>query len=211
MRNKLLTFIPLYIYAIIVSGCAYTQQPSSLKEEQTAEDNQISFAWYLPNSITSEREDELKQVLFNAFFKAYEPFTQELLKINFPSKEAWLKATFDEELQEFKEQKTPIKLLVAKHGNQIIGAATIEPDQQIPNAIYIRQMGIDPQYWRQGIGKQMISLIEKEHPHINSLVLVARVVNIKADKFYQDLGFKKGTYQHPDYNPMNYVGYKRTY
>jgi ribosomal protein S18 acetylase RimI-like enzyme len=166
----------------------------------------ITFHWPDPKDDVSEA----MTVLYHSFLKTYEPTSKEELKITFDSKEEWLKETFEEEEQDFKNQKTPIWLIEAKEGDQVIGAALLEPnDGTSTTTLYIRQMAIRPDYWREGIGTGMMKDIEKNFSNFTEIALLARIVNSGAKGFYSRLGFIEGGYMHPKYEGKPYLGFKK--
>jgi ribosomal protein S18 acetylase RimI-like enzyme len=162
-----------------------------------------------------EDVSEAMSVFLLSFSKAYESFSKETLKLTFNSKEEWLEATFKEEEQDFKAQKTPIWLLQAfdQESKIVIGVATVEPDQNnATTTLYIRQMAVHPSHQKKGIGKGIIDVIEKRFSAqgFKDIVLLAREVNQPAIDFYTKTGFESHGYKHPDYEGKPYIGFKKS-
>jgi ribosomal protein S18 acetylase RimI-like enzyme len=202
--------IKIYKSLAIILLLSFQSHASLLPEDFTSHQGHV-ITLSMAESTDSKVAEETGIILLKSFLSAYQAYTENDLKISYSTKEAWLKAAFGEEVQDFKNQETPIQLLVVQHKGKVVGGAFFEPDRTLENAIYIRQMGIDPDYARSRIGEKMINTIKANDPSIKAIVLVTRIVNKQAINFYEKLGFIKGSYTHPDYSPQTYVGYKKDY
>lgn len=96
----------------------------------------------------------------DAFSKSYDVFSLEDLQVTaFDSKASWLSATFDEELEGFRDQKRTLWLFQTRMEEEVVGAAILEPLKEESSTLYIRQLAVHPSYQNQGIGRGMMETI----------------------------------------------------
>lgn len=203
--------IKFLVFLLSMSSIPYTislQASDGLQEKDSRASSALRW---------TEVEDDVSQamrVFHMSFSKAYEPFSPEDLKLSFASKKAWLDATFQEEEQDFKAQRSPIWLLQVIDGSsqEIIGVATVEPDHgDSTTTLYVRQMAVNPPYQTKGIGREMMEAIEKRFSAqgFRDIVLLVREVNKPAIDFYTKIGFQPHGYEHPDYVGKPYIGFRK--
>jgi ribosomal protein S18 acetylase RimI-like enzyme len=200
---------------IIFSMIAFLQSTSYL---------QASFKEEMPprpvlRVIPVEVQDEViihdvGQMMHVSFMDAYKDFSPQDLKIKSPTKDAWLKETFDEETDDFRKQKPdrPIYLVAAFDGLQLIGALFWEPDPKYPDTIHVRQMGLAPNYRHKNIGTQIgmnvLQMVKEKYPKTTAGVANVRKLNKPGQAFVESFGFKRMPETFHDYNPDTYFGYR---
>ncbi len=72
---------------------------------------------------------------------------------------------------------------------------------------YLAEMAVLPEYQQKGIGKQLVFSIFDKDLEANKIVLVTEQKNKSAQAFYEKIGFKRSSFQHPNY-PKNFIGYE---
>lgn len=98
------------------------------------------------------------------------------------------------------------KLIYSAFDNdKMIGFAIFEPwDDQ---SYYLAEMAVLPNYQRKGIGKQLVFSIMQKELTVRKILLVTEKANLWSQSFYEKIGFKRSSFQHPDY-PENFIGYE---
>jgi ribosomal protein S18 acetylase RimI-like enzyme len=148
---------------------------------------------------------ECEEVFVQAFTEAYKDFSLEQLGIQ--DKLVFLHEAFADVYDDV--QLGLQKLVVAKKEGKIIGFSGFKKTEK-PNQIYISQLAIDPEHWKQGIGRQLVFSVFYLYENVESLVVIPRRINTVARGFYQKIGFSESSYMHPGYNPEKYMGYEWT-
>jgi len=161
----------------------------------------IALQWISDSNLGQEEE-----VFVSSFLEAYKNFSEEQLKIN-KSKKEWLKNGFKAEQDEFEKENGKVFIVSAKKNSKVVGFASFN-ETESKGEVYIRQLAVAPEYWKQGIGKKLVFSINKKISNIKKYVLVTRRCNFGAKNFYTNLGFKEFEYQHEGLDPKQYVGYE---
>lgn len=172
---------------------------------QTYSEEFISKSGKLISLMPCQMEDldECQGIFVNAFLLAYANFTPEELGIQ--DKTIFLKDAFSDVYDDF--QIGEQKLFIAKYQEKLIGFVGFKKAEK-PHQIYITQLAVDPNYWRQGIGKHLVFSAFNAFDHASSLVVICRKINEVAINFYQKLGFVSSSYLHPEYSAEKYIGYE---
>lgn len=89
--------------------------------------------------------------------------------------------------------------------NKIVAFAIFEKWRE--KSYYLAEMAILPEYQRRGIGKQLVFSIFDKDQAANKILLVTEKENKWAQAFYEKIGFKPSSFQHPDY-PENFIAYE---
>ena len=97
----------------------------------------------------------------------------------------------------------------ARIGEELVGAAILEPLKEEPSTIYVRQFAVHPNYQNQGIGRGMMETIERVFTEFDQLVLLVRSINNPAIHFYENLKYERSGYMHPDYRNKPYIGFRK--
>ena len=150
-----------------------------------------------------EREEE---IFVRSFLEVYKDFSEEQLGVK-QDKEEWLRSAFRKKIDAFKKGDGKIFLASVKKGDKVVGFSAFNETEN-KGEVNIKQLAVDPEYWRQGIGKKLIFSINKKIDGIQKYVLVTRYINIGARNFYIKLGFKECGYECEGLDPKNYVGYE---
>lgn len=160
--------------------------------------NQIELNWIEQLDLSQE-----EQVFIDAFLEAYKDFSIEQLGIS--DKHTFLKSAFQDVVEDSENGK--IFLLSAKLDGKVIGFAGFKDTDQ-NNEVYIAQLAIDPRFWQQGLGKELVFSIFDIKKETERLVVIPRRINEVARQFYSHLGFTVSEYMHPGYNPQKHIGYE---
>ncbi len=145
---------------------------------------------------------ECETVFINSFSATYRDYSEEDLGI--PDKNKFLRESFQELGKDL--QNGAQKLLVAKYQGRVVGFACFQ--QVAPGRIYISQLSVEPDFWRCGIGSQLVFGVFKVYDDVKSIVVQPRKINRVARDFYHSLGFTECSYIHQGYNRNNYIGYE---
>ncbi len=159
---------------------------------------QIHFSWIEQSDLQQE-----ERVFIDAFMEAYKDFSLDQLGI--ADKFAFLKGAF-EDVREDYLNGTGL-LLSATLNGKVIGFVGFKETEK-EHEIYISQLAIDPAYWQNGIGKELVFSIFQIKKETTHLVVIPRRINEVARQFYMHLGFTISDYMHPGYDPNKYIGYE---
>ena len=171
--------------------------------EAQKNENPVTLQWVSTNDNDLKLEEE---VFVRSFLEAYKDFSEEQLQIE-QNKEEWLKITFQEERDEFKKENGKVFLVSAKKDTKVVGFLLFNETEN-KGEVYIRQLAVDPECWKQGIGKELMFSVSEKISDIQKYVLLTRRCNTSAKNFYTKLGFKEFEYEHASLDPKKYVGYK---
>jgi ribosomal protein S18 acetylase RimI-like enzyme len=163
-------------------------------------DNAIELTW------TEEEESNLQgeeSVFMKAFLEAYQAFTPQMLGIQ--DKYTFLQAAFADVRDDFLNKNG--HFVSARKDGKVIGFVQFK-ETEVEHEIYIAQLAVDPDFWENGIGRELVYSIFKKRPQTNHLVVIPRRINDLARKFYAKLGFTVCSYMHPGYDPKKYIGYE---
>lgn len=89
--------------------------------------------------------------------------------------------------------------------NRMVGYAMFERWED--SSYYLAEMAVIPEYQLRGIGKQLVFSIFERDPSTKKILLITRNTNKGAQAFYEKIGFKPSSFQHPQY-PEGFVGYE---
>lgn len=143
-----------------------------------------------------------KKVFLHAFSSLYYDLGAEALDL--PDIRAALEEAIDHEIE--LAQTTPnIHWVRANEGEQTVGMIIFQTDHY-PDEVYIRQMSVEPEFQRQGIGRQLIFSLFDQFPDTKKVVVITRKVNQPSTDFYHSIGFTNSSYIHEGYNPKHYFG-----
>ncbi len=149
----------------------------------------LLFNWILlVNSIQTEQ-------LLNVFLSAY--LAQDRLNIE------ELSSYFNEKI--IPRLETGELTLATYDKDKLIGFAIFEKWEG--QSYYLAEMAVLPEYQRQGIGKQLVFSIFDQDQDAETILLVTEKDNRWSQSFYEKLGFKHSSFQHPNY-PENFIGYE---
>lgn len=141
-------------------------------------------------------------IFIEAFSKAYEHFTAEQLGV--ADKLLFLLEAFADVYDDFRQQKQ--KIIVAKKEGEVLGFIGFEYND-ISHQVYISQLAVHPDYWKQGIGRELVFYSLQLYEQMEGLSVICRKINTTAIQFYEKLGFTKSTYMHSGYSPEKYCGF----
>ena len=72
---------------------------------------------------------------------------------------------------------------------------------------YLAEMAVLPEYQCQGIGKKLVFSIFDKDPNAKKILLVTKKDNKGSQSFYEKIGFKHSSFQHPNYS-KDFIGYE---
>ena len=115
-------------------------------------------------------------------------------------------AAFEDEEKDFKESKSGTYFFRARYKEIVIGYVSLEKTDN-EHEVYIRQLVVDSDFERNGIGKALgFDAVFESIPDTNHVVVITRRSNDKALRFYQKLGFTECPYMHEGYSSEQFVG-----
>jgi ribosomal-protein-alanine N-acetyltransferase len=86
---------------------------------------------------------------------------------------------------EFEQENAHI--LIAEHEDKAVGYLDV---WIVLSEAEIINVAVDPDFQKQGIGRSLFHYFAQNHPGIKKIHLEVRAGNLKAQKFYQKLGFQ---------------------
>ncbi len=175
-----------------------TSLPSSVL---VAAQDDVVYTW-----VESGKLEEERQVFLKALKKNFEHLTLEQLGVD--NLEAFLNRAFDDEVNDLANKSLKVRFVTARKKGKVVGFASFNLEGN--DTIYVRQMSVDPDHWKQGIGKALIYKAREVFSQARTYVLMTRHVNTNAINFYKKLGFKETTYLHEGLDPKKYMGYEYT-
>ena len=150
----------------------------------------VIFTWLL--LISPIQSEQLLDVFLSAFLAQNRLNTEEL------------SSYFDKKIMPRFEKQGQL-IHVAYDKEKIVGFAIFEKWEG--QSYYLAEMAVLPEYQRQGIGKQLVFSIFDKDQAAEKILLVTEKDNIWSQSFYEKIGFKHSSFQHPDY-PENFIGYE---
>lgn len=138
-----------------------------------------------------------KKILVDSFMHAYENVPLTELNPEFKSTgdvRRFYEQYFEEELNHFKHGE--VIWVQAFADEKLAGWGTFELEPNQHDAAYMNLLVVAPEYQQKGIGKLLVFSIcsEELYPHITTLNLLIRKVNIGGSAFYHKLGFVDSDY-----------------
>ncbi len=139
--------------------------------------------------ITTGDLHENARVYFTAYstwLKAYPGVVAQFVPSVYPTIEAFLQASFDEEAKEFLAQKPDQYFVHAVRAGVPVGYMLFEVKD---HCAFLRSLAIDPIRQGTGIGRELTRGIFKIRPDVGSAWLMVSRENPVAVGFYRHLGF----------------------
>lgn len=161
-------------------------------------------------SICKDNLDREKQVFHRSFKKEYGGTEIEDMVIKkHGSLSNFLDAAFVDEEEDFKNEKENSLFVVAKNlDGEVVGFVAFDKHG---TRAYERQLAVDPNYQRKGIGTFLSFVFLMVWPDCSFSDLVSRMLNFGGIKFYQRIGFRFSDYVHEGLDPSVYVGLERVF
>ena len=100
-------------------------------------------------------------------------------------------------------------LLCASMNKKLLGFIFWEDLGQ--NKVYIAELVISHNHWRQGLGKVLLESIFRKKPNTKKIILLTELENYGARNFYEALGFKSSTYMREGYSRDKFYAYEKVY
>ncbi len=156
--------------------------------------------------ISSGSLDAEKKLFVEGFSKSYKALNKTIQSSAQKLPENITGGGFKDEIEAFNARKSGGYFLRAKSEERVVGYASFEKTD-VDSEVYIRQLIVDQDFERMGIGKQLcFDSIFKLLPDTKHIVVIARRANSKGVNFYEKLGFKECDYMHEGYSPELYIG-----
>ena len=191
-----------YVQSVLLLFLFVLTAPNALSaawEFIDADKEVIVFDWVQPGSSLSEEE----KLFIKTFTEAYKKFTPADLGVE--DKLLFLKDSFSDVIKDFIGDRAII--LTAKKNGKVIGFASFNPTDKA-HQMYVGQLAVDPDFWRKGIGKELVFGIRRLQPDVQKIVAIGRRLNSIGKNFFLKIGFTECAYMHPDYDAKKYVGYE---
>ena len=96
-------------------------------------------------------------------------------------------------------------VITAWDQNKLVAFAIFEKWEG--ESYYLAEMAVLPEYQGKGIGKKLVFSVFDKDQEIKKIVLVTRNDNKWSQSFYEKIGFKPSSFQHPNY-PENFIGFE---
>lgn len=160
---------------------------------------------------------EGKKVFFQAFhlqYKKYDPIKDlglkplespsgDIEKDNYFILDKFLELSFDEETTRFQEMLqngaksgdiSEYFFQVETNDNEVVGYASMQHDE-MKKKCYIHQLGVKPNHWGRGIGRQLVFALENSNicNDLSSVCVLTRRINQEGIDFYKRIGFEEVT------------------
>ncbi len=163
----------------------------------------FELTWENPATVSAEDIDDLRQMMTRSFFLCYRAYSafqdrtdEELL--------AYLESYFDTFI--VPRLKEPGLFLFARNENRIVGFALFE--KMAEDQIYVAELAIDADFWKQGLGRRLMSAIIEKEPSTKKIFLLTQWLNKGAQGFYEALGYQPSSFTHEGYSPEEYRAYE---
>lgn len=158
----------------------------------------IEMHWITESSLQGE-----ENVFIQACLEAYQPYTPQMLGVQ--DKFTLLKALFADIKADFLQKNG--YFLSAKKEGKVIGFIQFK-QTDIEHQIYIGQIAVSPEYWKSGIGKELLMAVFKRWPQTNHILAITRSINVHARKFYEKMGFSTCDYMRAEFDATKYIAYE---
>ncbi|MGI9214741.1 MAG: GNAT family N-acetyltransferase [Gammaproteobacteria bacterium] len=76
------------------------------------------------------------------------------------------------------------------------------------NQVYVAELVISPNYWRQGLGTMFMKSIFNKKPNTKKIILLTERENHGAKKFYEAIGYKSSIYKRKGYDKKKFYAYE---
>lgn len=164
---------------------------------------EIDFRWI--EKEESSTIEAIETVFMEAFTKAYSPIPLETLGIT--NLQEFLQEAFDEERAAIINEE--VACLVAESAPSVIAFATCKEIDQ--RRLYLSQMAVHPDYWRQHVGKNLLITVIERHSEMEEVVYLTRRINRCMLAFSKAIGATEcdaNEIQHQAYlDPKKYVAF----
>jgi len=120
--------------------------------------------------------------------------------------ETFLNDAFDDEENDFlNDGFRALRIII---DDVQVGYASIDINQE-NNEIYLRQVGVLPNYQRKGLGSEVLDHLLEELPDTRKINLVTRRINRVSQDFAKKNGFVESEFLHEHYDPNIYIAFSR--
>ncbi len=170
--------------------------------------NIFHLNWEDPTQLSSSDLEEMRTLSTSTFLKSYR-LSHTRDDQSDADLEFFLADYFDHSIQPKLKNDKELIFLSAKLEDKWVGFAMFERIDA--ETIYMAELAISEDFWRQGLGRRMTySIIEKD-PAIQKIVLLTEWKNLPAQKFYESIGFTPVDYTHTGYSPDDYRAYEHVF
>lgn len=197
----------LLIFNLLFLNLSYAQPDESQKNIAftSAKGNIFNLNWEDPTQISSPDLEQMRKFFISTFLKSYR-LSHTRDDQSDANLEFFLADYFDHSIQPKVKNDKELFFLSAKLEDKWVGFALFE--RVDAETIYMGELAISEDFWRQGLGRRMTySIIEKD-PAVHKIVLLTEWKNLQAQKFYESIGFKPVDYTHTGYSPDDYRAYE---
>ncbi len=164
-------------------------------------DTEISIKRIFTGTMKAEQD-----LLVQGLLKSYSSLNETIQDLTQKLPENITGSFFDIEKEDLKAQKPGVYFIRAMFKERVVGYASFEKTKA-KNEIYIRQLIVDPDFERKGIGKKIcFDAIFELLPNTEHIVVITRKANSTALGFYHKLGFQECNYMHEGFSPELFIG-----
>ena len=193
----------LYLLFFLLSPWIYAQEPYVSPKGAVFE-----LTWSQPGAFAALDQESLKSLFIPAFRSTYR------LHGAFDS---WTDGEVDHYLADYfdtaiaprlKDPSPSLRFVSVTAEGKLVGFALFEKTGQ--EEIYVGELAIDPEHWRQGLGRFLMEAILEKEPETKKIWLITENVNRGAQRFYESLGFQPSSQIHEGYSSDLYRGYEKS-
>ncbi len=149
----------------------------------------LTFIWL--SFISPLESNQILDVLLSAFLPQGRESSENLSKY------------FDEKISPRLEKDHLIHSVFDQ--DKMVGFVIFEKWER--KSYYLAEMAVLPEYQGEGIGKQLVFSIFDKDPSAEKILLLTEKANPWAQSFYEKIGFKRCSFEHPNY-PIGFMGYE---
>ncbi len=114
----------------------------------------------------------------------------------------------DSLIDQYQAHKDDMFWVLAQNKNDVAGWALFLKDNQRDERAIINQIAVDPDLWRQGIGKKLAFSIFKYWKTCTNIALTTRKSNARSHAFYKAIGFKESDFMPESDKGKDMQGYE---
>jgi ribosomal protein S18 acetylase RimI-like enzyme len=156
--------------------------------------------------ISVDDQRQVKQLFVEAFAKSYR-LSGAHFALSDLALQRCLESDFDRSMLPLFSTMPPKTYLAARAGDRLVGYAFFE--ELAEDTVYVAELGIASDFWRQGLGRKMTLYYAEHHPAVKKIVLLTERINLQAQKFYESIGFESSNSTREGYPPDRFLVYEK--
>lgn len=153
-------------------------------------------------------QNQVKELFVEAFATSYH-LSGAYTELSDSALRTHLQNDFEKTLRPMFHSQPPKLFLAAKHKDRLVGYTLFETISD--DTIYVAELAIRREFWRQGLGKKMTLFLADTNPKIRKVVVLTERINLQAQAFYESIGFQPSAYMHEGYSPDQFRAYEKRF